>query len=159
MFSTLRSLPLLPSLLASPVVTDLHWSPLVHSAAQRNLRAWGWVSGAGSDDSSEEHGLRFRPRRWGNSRWAWIPAHPAGMEGAAELSQGSTWTSARSTTQQPHASTDPADISLTANTHATLPRLLALHLRRGDFEGHCVILAYYNATWQGINADEGVVDP
>jgi hypothetical protein len=115
MFSTLRGLPLLPDLLASPVVTDLHWSPLVHGAVQRNLRAWGWVAGVGSDNRS----------------------------------------SARSALQEQHR----ADTSLAADTQAPLRRLLALHLRRGDFDMHCATLAYYNATWQSINAAEGVVDP
>ncbi|KAF8506205.1 hypothetical protein JB92DRAFT_735190 [Gautieria morchelliformis] len=45
-YSTNRILPLVPELVASPVFTDLHWSPLVHAATQRNLRAWGWVARA-----------------------------------------------------------------------------------------------------------------
>ncbi|KAF8462231.1 hypothetical protein JB92DRAFT_2776847, partial [Gautieria morchelliformis] len=39
-----------------------------------------------------------------------------------------------------------------------LPRVLALHLRRGDFEEHCVKLASWNSAWQGLNEAEGVGD-
>jgi hypothetical protein len=133
----------------------------VHGATQRNLRAWGWVAGARSEDRSDARrdGQHYRPRR-GNSRRASIPDHPEGMDGAAELAQGSTpsstWNSAHSPPQQQHA--DPEDTSLVADTHAPLARLLALHLRRGDFEQHCVLLAGWNSSWQGINEAEGVVD-
>jgi hypothetical protein len=40
-FVSLRILPLLPALLNPPVLTDLTWSALVHSATQRNLTAFG----------------------------------------------------------------------------------------------------------------------
>ncbi|KAF8515214.1 hypothetical protein JB92DRAFT_2717801, partial [Gautieria morchelliformis] len=39
-----------------------------------------------------------------------------------------------------------------------LPRLLAVHLRRGDFEQHCAGLERDSAGWQGINEAEGLMD-
>lgn len=35
--------------------------------------------------------------------------------------------------------------------YTTLPGLLVLQLRRGDYEGHCVHLLDYGANWQGFN--------
>ncbi|KZT63933.1 hypothetical protein DAEQUDRAFT_815336 [Daedalea quercina L-15889] len=36
--------------------------------------------------------------------------------------------------------------------YTPLPGLLALHIRRGDFEQHCKLLAHYSATFTGYNA-------
>jgi hypothetical protein len=82
------------------VLLDLHWSALVHAAAQRNLRAWGWVVGDAPLDEDRGEG----------------------------------------------------------DTHAPLPRTLALHLRRGDYEAHCVNLRKWGAGFLGVNEAEGLGD-
>ncbi|KAF8525410.1 hypothetical protein JB92DRAFT_1289359 [Gautieria morchelliformis] len=42
-----------------PCAHRLHWCPLVHGAAQHNLRVWGWIAGAGRDDPSDAHRQRY----------------------------------------------------------------------------------------------------
>ncbi|KII84728.1 hypothetical protein PLICRDRAFT_179075 [Plicaturopsis crispa FD-325 SS-3] len=44
------------------------------------------------------------------------------------------------------------------NPHAPIPGLLALHVRRGDFSGHCEHLAKWSSTWNGFNAFPGLPD-
>ncbi|KAA1478230.1 hypothetical protein DENSPDRAFT_809563 [Dentipellis sp. KUC8613] len=39
-----------------------------------------------------------------------------------------------------------------------LPGLLALHIRRGDFEEHCHLLAEYSSRWQGFNEMPEFID-
>ena len=40
-----------------------------------------------------------------------------------------------------------------------IPGLLALHVRRGDFEGHCPTLRYWKARFSGLNIQPGTIDP
>lgn len=42
--------------------------------------------------------------------------------------------------------------------YTPLPGLLALHIRRGDFEEHCQLLARYNSTYTAYNAFPGLPD-
>jgi hypothetical protein len=39
-----------------------------------------------------------------------------------------------------------------SDLYQPIPGLLALHLRRGDFEGHCEHLAKWGAAWMGFNS-------
>lgn len=39
-----------------------------------------------------------------------------------------------------------------SDPYGHIPGLLALHLRRGDFENHCVHLANWTAAWMGFNS-------
>ena len=39
-----------------------------------------------------------------------------------------------------------------------IPGLLALHVRRGDFEGHCPILLSYKTRFSGLNTQPGTID-
>ena len=39
-----------------------------------------------------------------------------------------------------------------------IPGLLALHVRRGDFEGHCPILRSYGVRFTGLNIQPGTID-
>ncbi|KAF8510832.1 hypothetical protein JB92DRAFT_3118579 [Gautieria morchelliformis] len=82
------------------------------------------------------------------------------MDGAAEpphdSTHSSTWQSADTVPSGQHA--DPEDTSLAADTLSPMPRLLVVHLRRGDFEEHRAGLARDSAGWQGINEAEGRMD-
>jgi len=42
--------------------------------------------------------------------------------------------------------------------YTPIPGLLALHIRRGDFEGHCNHLARWRSTWTGFNLIPTLVD-
>lgn len=56
----------------------------------------------------------------------------------------------------PSAHTTTAGASRTpqrcSDPYTPIPGLLALHLRRGDFEGHCAHLAKWGAAWAGFNS-------
>lgn len=39
-----------------------------------------------------------------------------------------------------------------------IPGLLALHIRRGDFEGHCPNLRYWKVPFSGLNTQPGTID-
>lgn len=44
------------------------------------------------------------------------------------------------------------------DTHTPLEGMLALHLRRGDYEKHCVLLREWGAGFLGVNEAEGMGD-
>jgi len=46
----------------------------------------------------------------------------------------------------------------TGSSHATLPGLVAVHLRRGDFKGHCKYLIRWNAEYMGFNRFPDMLD-
>lgn len=135
LFGSRRILPLLPALLSSPVLLDLHWSPLVHGAAQRNLRAWGWIP-------------HSRASATPNSKRSWFPS----------LSRPNSADTTADAARRDAGDAQKADTAPDADTHAPLPRVLALHLRRGDYEQHCLHLAANNGEWLGINEVEGLGD-
>jgi len=41
---------------------------------------------------------------------------------------------------------------------STIPGLLALHIRKGDFEDHCVHLSKWSADWNGFNKFPSFID-
>ncbi|EMD32600.1 hypothetical protein CERSUDRAFT_118643 [Gelatoporia subvermispora B] len=63
----------------------------------------------------------------------------------------------------PSSTVEPALISLpfttAAQRYTQLPGLLVLHLRRGDFEEHCVKLSEWGSGFTGWNSFPGLPDP
>ncbi|TDL23054.1 hypothetical protein BD410DRAFT_814718 [Rickenella mellea] len=45
-----------------------------------------------------------------------------------------------------------------SNMYAPIPGLLAMHVRRGDYEGHCNHVAKWGSTWQGWNTFPEFID-
>lgn len=62
----------------------------------------------------------------------------------------------------PYLTSLPADLGPRANPSATryapLPGLLAMHIRRGDFAGHCEHLGRWSSPWVGFNSFAALPD-
>lgn len=80
-------------------------------------------------------------------KWGWVEA----ARGHVNESDAGTYA------YGPEHDTD-SDLSATADTHAPLARTLALHIRRGDYEAHCVSLRKWGAGFLGVNEAEGMSD-
>jgi hypothetical protein len=52
----------------------------------------------------------------------------------------------------------PEEADPNPDTHEPLSRVLALHLRRGDYKEHCEMLSVWGSGYLGVNEAEGFVD-
>lgn len=129
LFGSSRILDIWPSLSQSPILTQFGWSPLIRSAFNANMKLFQPSSASASSWLSLE---RLFP--------ALIPVHPTEASTLAKLAA-------------PNALSDPA-----ADEAPTTPSLLVLHIRRGDFEGHCQHLATWNSDFNGFNKFPGLPD-
>ncbi|KAJ7498144.1 hypothetical protein B0H11DRAFT_833367 [Mycena galericulata] len=121
-----RLLPVWPSFSTSPIVTTFRWSPLVRAALETNRALFPPV----------ERGLRA---------WWFGPGPPdeAALQHPPPYDPFPTGV----------YSATRAEAALEAE-RVILPGLLALHIRRGDFEEHCENLARWGAGFVGFNSFE-----
>ncbi|KDR67716.1 hypothetical protein GALMADRAFT_273062 [Galerina marginata CBS 339.88] len=120
----------------SVVLNNWDWSPLVHRAFEKNTRFF-----AADRD--------LRPNS--PSLFSWFLSF---ITGSGSTSHSSNPSQSQNSNKNASGSTPPIPTHLSPkvlNASAPLP-VLVLHLRRGDFEGHCQNLAEWSSTYTGFNS-------
>ena len=126
----------------------------MHGAAQRNMRAWGWIDQPQPQPQPQPHQNKKNAGYSSlTSRGWWFSSFFFESRGAPQVAEEAE----RGVDTDADMGVD-ADTAVDADTHGPLPGTLALHLRRGDYEEHCSHLAEWGAGWLGVNEAEGVGD-
>ncbi|KJA26687.1 hypothetical protein HYPSUDRAFT_63904 [Hypholoma sublateritium FD-334 SS-4] len=118
-FGTEKILALLPELLSSPILRQFEWSALVRGAVERNVQ-----------------------RFFGAKAKAISPSALPNSDGDVDKSANAS----------PAAAAERSIITARASApgaNQTLPGVLALHLRRGDYKRHCTRLKEWGTRYLG----------
>ncbi|KIY70208.1 hypothetical protein CYLTODRAFT_392345 [Cylindrobasidium torrendii FP15055 ss-10] len=122
LFGDTHALSLMPYIRNSPVFTQFAWSPLILSLFWDNQAFF-------RDVRSKSWWEKWFGKEWDSLPAPVDPNHPHPIPIPAQLEAGST---------------NPP--------YTLLEGLLALHIRRGDFEEHCANLAAWGSRFNGFNS-------
>jgi hypothetical protein len=141
-FGSTRILPLFDELKHSPVLLGFAWSPLVQDALDRTVARFFGMHNTSSE--ADAGNLVAHPS---------ILATPTPSSGSVASSTPALPTFTNTATQA------SSQLSLSPTVPPlTIPGLLAVHLRRGDYKRHCLRLAEWRAGYMGFNRFESMLD-
>ncbi|KAJ3836932.1 hypothetical protein EV361DRAFT_920187 [Lentinula raphanica] len=165
MFGSPKVLTLWPSLSESPILRQFTHSPLILAAFERHRHLFGVVD---TKPAKPKGQLHFVPSLGTFLPDVLFPRPRLDKPQVSPAHSASPSPSSSSSPASPNSSLSLVDLNqiqflyphspARPNINDTIPGLLVLHVRRGDFDEHCVHLVKYSSTFNGFNSFEDMRD-